>query len=69
MLPRHPNYLWEQLAEDRLHACLIGDGFHLPDAFLKVALRAKGEKAMLVSDAVSLSACRRGFTICISAGG
>ena len=54
-LPRHPNYLWEQLADDSLHACLIADGFHLPDSFLKVALRAKGERVMLVSDAVSLS--------------
>lgn len=55
MLPRHPNYLWEQLAEDSLHACIIADGFHLPDSFIKVALRAKGEQLMLVSDAVSLS--------------
>lgn len=54
MLPRHPNYLWEQLAEDSLHACIIADGFHLPDSFIKVALRSKGERLMLVSDAVSL---------------
>ncbi|HEX8529786.1 MAG TPA: amidohydrolase family protein, partial [Cytophagales bacterium] len=31
MLPRHPNYLWEQLAQDGLAASLIADGFHLPD--------------------------------------
>lgn len=55
MLPRHPNYIWEQLAEDSLHACIIADGFHLPDSFIKVALRAKGDRIMLVSDAVSLS--------------
>lgn len=53
-LPRHPNYLWEQLAEERLHATLIADGFHLPPSFLKVALRSKGGKAMLVSDATVL---------------
>lgn len=55
MLPRHPNYIWEQLAEDSLYACIIADGFHLPDSFIKVALRAKGDRLMLVSDAVSLS--------------
>jgi N-acetylglucosamine-6-phosphate deacetylase len=55
MLPRHPNYLWEQLAHDGLWASLIADGFHLPAAVLTVMLRAKGRKALLVSDAVSLS--------------
>ncbi len=55
MLPRHPNYLWSQLAHDDLWASLIADGFHLPESFLKVVMRVKGEKAMLVSDAVSLS--------------
>lgn len=51
-LRRHPNYLWEQLAEDRLWASLIADGFHLPDSVLKVALRSKGDRAILVSDCV-----------------
>ncbi|MDB5324164.1 MAG: N-acetylglucosamine-6-phosphate deacetylase [Phycisphaerales bacterium] len=55
MLPRHPNYLWEQLAQDELWSCLIADGFHLPDQVIKVVLKVKGERAMLVSDAVSLS--------------
>ncbi|MFD9625496.1 N-acetylglucosamine-6-phosphate deacetylase [Peribacillus muralis] len=55
MLPRHPNYIWEQLAEDDLWSCVIADGFHLPDSMLKVVLRAKGPKVMLVSDAVYLS--------------
>ncbi|CAG7623431.1 N-acetylglucosamine-6-phosphate deacetylase [Paenibacillus solanacearum] len=55
VLPRHPNYIWDQLAEDALSACLIADGFHLPPAFIRTALRVKGDKAMLVSDAVSLS--------------
>ncbi|HPZ82231.1 MAG TPA: amidohydrolase family protein, partial [Thermogutta sp.] len=49
-LPRHPNYLWEQLAADDLYASFIADGFHLPAAFLKVALRAKRDRAVLVSD-------------------
>ncbi len=55
MLPRHPNYLWEQLAQDGLAASLIADGFHLPDAVLKVAMKVKGDQAMLVSDSVSLA--------------
>ena len=54
-LRRHPNYLWEQLAHDELSACIIADGFHLPDAVMKVFLRVKGPRAMLVSDAVYLS--------------
>jgi len=55
MLPRHPNYIWEQLAQDELHSCIIADGFHLPKQVLKVIMKVKGEKAILVSDAVSLS--------------
>ncbi len=35
VLPRHPNYLWEQLAEDRLAASFIVDGFHLPRVVLE----------------------------------
>jgi N-acetylglucosamine-6-phosphate deacetylase len=55
VLPRHPHYIWDQLAEERLWASVIADGFHLPDAFLKVALKVKGERLILVSDAVSLA--------------
>ncbi len=51
ILPRHRNYLWAQLAEDRLTAGLIGDGFHLPPDVLKCLIRAKGpERCVLVSD-------------------
>ncbi|WP_261800059.1 N-acetylglucosamine-6-phosphate deacetylase [Paenibacillus sp. PAMC21692] len=55
MLPRHPNYLWEQLAQDDLWSCVIADGFHLPDQVLKVVMKVKGPRALLVSDAVYLS--------------
>jgi N-acetylglucosamine-6-phosphate deacetylase len=55
-LPRHPNYLWDQLAEDRLAASFIFDGHHLPPAVMKAAVRAKGiERSILVSDAMALS--------------
>lgn len=61
VLPRHPNYLWDQLAEDRLAAGLIVDGIHLPAAFLKVALRAKGiARCVLVTDASTPSGCAPG---------
>ena len=61
LLERHPNYIWEQLAEDRLNASLIVDGIHLGPAFLKVALRAKGvERSILVTDAVMPAGCSPG---------
>jgi N-acetylglucosamine-6-phosphate deacetylase len=61
VLPRHPNYLWEQLAEDRLAASFIVDGFHLPASFLNVALRAKGlERSILITDAVMPAGCPPG---------
>jgi N-acetylglucosamine-6-phosphate deacetylase len=61
LLPKHPNYLWEQLAEDRLAASFIVDGFHLPPSFLNVALRAKGlERSLLITDAVMPAGCTPG---------
>jgi N-acetylglucosamine-6-phosphate deacetylase len=56
VLPRHPNYLWDQLADDRLMASFIADGFHLPPATLKSMIRAKGvERSILISDVTSLA--------------
>lgn len=60
LLPRHSNYVWEQLAEDGLWASIIADGFHLPESVLKVVFRVKGPKTILVSDAVSLSGMEPG---------
>lgn len=54
-IKRHPNYIWAQLADDRLWAGLIPDGFHLPASTLKVMIRTKGKKAILTSDAVHLA--------------
>jgi N-acetylglucosamine-6-phosphate deacetylase len=54
MLPKFPNGLWDQLAEDRLHASFIVDGLHLDAAFLRVALRTKSvERTILVTDAAA----------------
>lgn len=55
MLPRHPNFLWSQLSDDRLVASFIADGHHLPPETLKAMLRAKTlDRAILVSDAAAL---------------
>ena len=56
MLRRHPNYIWSQLAEDRLTASLIADGFHLPSEVLQVMLRAKTPaRCVLVSDVTGMA--------------
>jgi N-acetylglucosamine-6-phosphate deacetylase len=61
VMRRHPNYIWEQLAEDRLMADFIVDGIHLGQSFLKVALRAKTvERSVLVTDAAAPAGCPPG---------
>ena len=61
-LPRHPNAIWTQLAEDRLTATFIADGVHLPADVLRVMLRAKGvERAVVVSDSVALAGSAPGL--------
>ena len=55
-LPRHPNLIWAQLAEDRLTATFIADGHHLPADTLTAMMRAKTvQHAVLVSDLVMLA--------------
>ncbi len=51
MLQRHPNLIWDQLAEEDLYTCMIADGIHIPDSFIKVVQKAKGNRALIVSDA------------------
>jgi N-acetylglucosamine-6-phosphate deacetylase len=54
VMRRHPNYLWDQLAEDRLGASFIVDGIHLGQAYLRTALRAKTvPRTILMTDASS----------------
>ena len=54
LLPRHPNYIWEQLSRDQLACSVIADGHHLPASVLKCILRCKGvERTILISDAVT----------------
>ncbi|HIW98588.1 MAG TPA: amidohydrolase family protein, partial [Candidatus Nesterenkonia stercoripullorum] len=60
-LPRHPNALWTQLADDRLTCGLIADGHHLPADTLRVMLRCLGgDRAVLVSDSVELAGAAPG---------
>lgn len=54
VLPRHPHYIWYQLADDRLWASFIADGHHLAPEVLKAMIRAKQEKFVLVTDCVAL---------------
>ncbi|MBV8907050.1 MAG: amidohydrolase family protein, partial [Acidobacteriia bacterium] len=60
-LPKINNYIWQQLAEDRLAASFIADGMHIPEPFFRSAVRAKGvERSVLVSDAVMPAMCEPG---------
>ncbi|MGH9843770.1 MAG: N-acetylglucosamine-6-phosphate deacetylase [Blastocatellia bacterium] len=55
-LPRHPNPIWDQLDDDRLSAMIITDGHHLPDSFVRVAVRAKtARRLIVVSDAAPIA--------------
>ncbi len=61
VMRRHPNYIWDQLSDDRLAASFIVDGIHLPASFVKPAIRAKGvERSILVTDAVMPAGCEPG---------
>jgi len=55
IIMRHPNYLWSQLAADKLGASIIADGFHLPAEVIQVFKKVKQEKLILISDSVSLA--------------
>jgi len=56
LLPRHDNYLWDQLASDELWASLICDGHHLPVAVVRCLLRVKTPaRTILTCDASSLA--------------
>jgi N-acetylglucosamine-6-phosphate deacetylase len=53
-IDRHPNYIWEQLANDDLWASFIVDGHHLPPSVVKCFLRSKSVgRSVLVSDAIA----------------
>lgn len=56
MINRHDNPLWPQLAEDRITATIIADGFHLNKEEVQCFYKMKGvERTILVSDALDLA--------------
>lgn len=56
LLPRHDNYLWEQLAADDLWASVICDGHHLPATVVRCLLRVKTPaRTILTCDASPLA--------------
>jgi N-acetylglucosamine-6-phosphate deacetylase len=56
VLPRHDNYIWEQLGHDGLWASLITDGHHLPPAVVRCMVRVKTPaRIVLTCDASSLA--------------
>lgn len=60
-IDRHPNYIWEQLANDDLWASFIVDGHHLPPSVVKCFLRGKGmARSILVTDAIAAAGCAPG---------
>ena len=51
MIHRWDNYIFRQLADDRIWATIIADGDHLPDSNLRIWFRTKGQqRIILVSD-------------------
>lgn len=53
-IDRHPNYIWEQLGDDRLQASFIVDGHHLPPSVVRCFVRAKRpNRSVLVTDAIA----------------
>ncbi len=53
---RFENPFWSQLAEDRLMASIIVDGFHLPPQQVKTFFKAKGrDKLIITSDITDLA--------------
>lgn len=49
LLPRHPNMIWEQLADDGLWASFIADGHHLPASVMKCFLRVKTPARLILT--------------------
>ena len=61
MLPRHPNPIWDLLADDAVFASFIVDGHHLAPGTVKAMIRAKGpRRSMLITDATAAAGSRPG---------
>ena len=61
VLPRHPNYIWEQLGDSRLAAGIITDGHHLPPSVIRTVIGTKGvEHTFITCDVSGLAGCKPG---------
>lgn len=61
VLPRHPNYLWEQLADQRLWASVIADGWHVPPSVLQCVMHCKTpQHTILTCDVSGFAGCDPG---------
>lgn len=61
MIHRHRNYIFEQLADNRLTASLIVDGHHLPATLVQIFLKVKTPKrTILTCDAAGWAGCPPG---------
>ncbi|MEI8381185.1 MAG: amidohydrolase family protein [Planctomycetota bacterium] len=61
MIHRHRNYIFEQLAENRLTASLIVDGHHLPPNLVQTFIKVKSSKrTILTCDAAGWAGCPPG---------
>ncbi len=50
IVPGHPNLIWDQLAAEKLYACIITDGiFRI--SFIKVEMKNKAKNTIVISDA------------------
>ena len=58
---RHPNYIWEQLGDERLMASIITDGHHLPSSVVKSIIGTKSpSRTIITCDAAGLAGCPPG---------
>ena len=55
LVARHPNPIWSQMAEPRLWASVIGDGFHIPREVFEVVRVMKKDKVILISDSTEFT--------------
>ena len=53
LINRHKNPLWPQLADDRLMASIICDGFHLRPEEVQVFYKVKGSEGIVITSDVS----------------
>ena len=65
MIHRWDNFMFRQLADDRLWTMVIADGDHLPDSNLRIWFRTKGlQRLILVSDMAEQAGLPAGIYKC-----